>query len=604
MGNAASPVALKVPDGFRRNVLYSRAVEYYERIASTTKRLEMTDLLVRLFKETPPEEIDRLVHLTQGKVAPDYMGVEFGLAEKLVIRVLALATGLSDAEVTALWKEKGDLGLVAQEATQARRQRPLDSEPLTLAKVYANLDEIARAGGTGSQERKINLLKDLLNSATPVEAKYIVRTVVGKMRLGVADMTIVDALAATFATKEDRDAVERAYNVSSDLGEVARVLASEGLPGLAKIRLKLFRPIRAMLCERLETLEEIVQRLGRCGIEFKYDGLRVQAHIGRSEVRLFSRHLEDTTGQFPELVAGLRDAYRGTEGIVEGEAVPVDPNTGEFLPFQEVSRRRGRKYDVDVMMKEYPVTLFLFDCLYDGGEDLTGRPYRERRERLHERIRPNERVQLAKYIDTDDPKEAEAFFDTALQVGGEGLVAKALDSPYEAGARGYQWIKFKREYAAAMSDTVDLVAVGAFAGRGKRAGTYGALLMAAYDKDADVFRTVCKLGSGFDDATLAALPDRLAPYRVPQRPARADSKLEADAWFEPAVVLEVLGAEITLSPVHTGGQDLVRKGAGFAIRFPRFTGKWREDKGPEDATTVQEIREMYERQQKVAKKPT
>jgi len=582
-------------------VLFSKAVESYERIEATTKRLEMTDLLVQLFKETSKKEIDRLVYLTLGKVHPDYTGIVLGLAEKLAIKVLAQATGLPDAKVTSLWKTKGDLGLVAEEAIEARRQRPLDTEPLTLSKVYENLDEIARAGGTGSQERKINLLADLLNSASSKEAKYIVRTVVGKMRLGVADMTIVDALAATFATKEDRDAVERAYNVSSDLGEVARVLASEGLAGLGKVRLQLFRPIRSMLCERLETLEEILQRLGTCALEYKYDGLRVQAHIGRSETRLFSRHLENITVQFPDLVTGLKDAYRGTEGIVEGEAVPVDANTGEFLPFQEVSRRRGRKYDVDVMMKEYPVTLFLFDCLLDGGEDTTGRPYTERRRLLHDRVRANEHVQLATFIETGDLKEAEAFFDTALQIGGEGLVAKALGSTYDAGARGYQWIKFKREYAAAMSDTVDLVVVGAFAGRGKRAGTYGALLMAAYDKGADVFRTVCKLGSGFDDATLSTLPEKLAPRQTPHQPARVDSKLEPDAWFEPAVVLEVLGAEITLSPVHTGGQDLIRKGAGFAIRFPRFTGKWREDKGPEDATTTSEIQSMYERQGKVAK---
>ncbi|TLZ57335.1 MAG: ATP-dependent DNA ligase, partial [Methanobacteriota archaeon] len=309
----------------------------------------------------------------------------------------------------------------------------------------------------------------------------------------------------------------------------------------------------------------------------------------------------DITEQFPDLVAGLKDSFRGNTGIAEGEAVPVDSNTGEFLPFQTVSRRRGRKYDVEVMMKEFPVTLFLFDCLLEGEEDLTGTRYVDRRARLHERIRPSERVQLATYKETDDVREAEAFFDTALQIGGEGLVAKALDSTYEAGARGYQWIKFKKDYSAAMSDTVDLVIVGAFAGRGKRAGAYGALLMAAYDKDADVFRTVCKLGSGFDDATLGSLPKRLAAHRVPHKPARVDSKLEADAWFEPAVVLEVLGAEITLSPVHTAGQDLVRPGAGFAIRFPRFTGKWREDKGPEDATTVQEIREMYDRQKKVSK---
>src|SRR3989442_4242913 len=341
----------------------------------------MTDLLVQLFRETPKEDLGRLVYLTQGKVHPDYVGIELGLAEKLVIRVLAHATGLAEPRVTEKWKAKGYLGLVAEEAIGERRQRPLESKPLTVDRVYANLDEIARASGGGSQERKINLLADLVNSAAPKEAKYIVRAVVGKMRLGVADMTIVDALAATFATKADRDAVERAYNVSSDLGDVARLLASEGLGGLKKVRLKLYRPIRAMLCERLETLEEILKRLGKCALEYKYDGLRVQAHIGPKGIRLFSRHLEDITEQFPDLVAGLKDSFRGNAGIVEGEAVPVDSNTGEFLPFQTVSRRRGRKYDVDVMMKEFPVTVFLFDCLLDGEEDLTGTRYVDRRGR-------------------------------------------------------------------------------------------------------------------------------------------------------------------------------------------------------------------------------
>jgi DNA ligase-1 len=581
---------------------FARVVEVYDRIEATTKRLEMTSLLVDLLRSTPREDLDKVVYLTQGRIHPDYLGIELGLAEKMVIRVLAHATGLDVDRIEKLWKEKGDLGLVAEQALGARRQKPLESTPLTIAKVHANLDAIARESGEGSQERKIRLLSDLLSNAGAREAKYIVRMVVGKMRLGVADMTIVDALAATFATKADRDRVERAYNVSSDLGEVARVLASKGIDGLDSIRLKLFRPIRAMLAERLETLDEILRRLGRCALEYKYDGLRVQAHIGPKKIELFSRHLENITVQFPEIVEGLRSAIKGREAIVEGEAVPVDPNTGEFLPFQEVSRRRGRKTDLERMAKEFPVTLFTFDCLLTGDEDLTSRPYRERRKALEAILQPNEGIRWATVRITDSVKEAEAFFDEALQAGCEGLVAKALESTYDAGARGFQWIKFKKEYSAALNDTIDLVIVGAFAGRGKRAGGYGALLMAAYDKGADVFRTVCKLGTGFDDATLRSLPDRLARYRVPRRSARVDSKLEPDVWFEPAVVLEILGAEITLSPIHTAGQDLIRKGAGFAIRFPRFTGKWRDDKGPEDATTVGEIVEMFKRQQKVARK--
>lgn len=562
----------------------------------------MTDLLVELLRATPKEEIDRVVYLTQGRVFPDYMGIELGLAEKLVIRALALATGASDEAITAAWKASGDLGLVAEQHLSKRRQAALTSEALMVRKVYENLKEIAITAGEGSQERKLRLLAELLSDATPNEAKYVTRIVVGKMRLGIADMTIVDALAAAFASKEQRDLVERAYNVCSDLGEVARVLASEGLEGLGRIRLKLFRPVRAMLAERLDTLEEIIERLGECALEYKYDGLRVQAHVSHDRVELYSRHLEHITEQFPEIVNGLSKAIRTEDVIIEGEAVPVDPNTGEFLPFQEVSRRRGRKTNVASMAKEFPVTLFAFDCLLEGGKDLTTTAYRDRRKVLERVVEPRDSIYLATVRIAKDVKAAEKFFDEALQAGCEGLLAKALDSTYDAGARGFKWIKFKKEYHAEMSDTVDLVVVGAFAGRGKRAGAYGALLMAAYDEKADVFRTTCKLGTGFDDETLQALPRKFDQFRAEQRPARVDSELKADAWFEPQVVLEVRGAEITVSPVHTAARDAIRPGAGLAIRFPRFTGRWRDDKRPEDATTVTELLEMYGLQLKRTKK--
>jgi len=583
---------------------FARVVDVYEKIEATTKRLEMTELLVGLLRDTPRDDLDKVVYLTRGRIHPDYAGIELGLAEKMVMRVLAHATGLDDARITGLWKEKGDLGLVAQEAISARREKPLESTPLTVSKVYQHLDAIARESGEGSQERKVRLLSELLGNATPREAKYIVRIVIGQMRLGVADMTIVDALAATFATRADRARVERAYNVSSDLGEVARVLASKGIDGLNETHLRLFRPIRAMLAERLETLEEIFERMGKAALEYKYDGLRVQAHISPKKIELFSRHLENITSQFPEIVEGLRNAVPGRAVIMEGEAVPVDPNTGEFLPFQEVSRRRGRKTDVERMSKEFPVTLFAFDCLLGGDEDLTSRPYTERRRALEAVIKPTDGIRHSTVRVTDDVNQAEAFFDEALQAGCEGLMAKALDSTYDAGARGYKWIKFKREYSAALSDTIDLVIVGAFAGRGKRAGSYGALLMAAYDDQEDLFRTTCKLGTGFDDETLFALPEKLKAAKRDRKPARVDSKLEPDVWFEPTTVLEVRGAELTVSPVHTAARGAIRPGAGLAIRFPRFTGRWRDDKGSEDATTTKELLEMYRQQLKQTKKGT
>jgi len=582
---------------------YAVLVSFYERLDATTKRLEMTDILVELFRQADKDEVKEVVYLTEGRIAPDYMGIELGLADKLAIRVLAQVSGLGDKPVEALAKERGDLGLVAETTIAERRQAGLFAEaPLTVRHVFDNLMAIAQAAGEGSQQSKIDRLAELLRAAKPLEAKYIVRTVLGKMRLGVADMTIVDAVAAAFATKEQRDAVERAYNVSSDLGDVASVLAAKGIDGLADVHLKVGRPILSMLCERVPTLKEVFERLGgTCAFEYKYDGLRMQVHITPEAVQIFSRRLENITAQFPEIVAAVRAAFTAKDGIIEGEGVPVDPNTGDILPFQVVSHRRGRKFDVDAVAAEFPVTLFLFDCLLKDGEDLTTRAYGDRRQTLRSVVATGERVKFAHTVDTADEAEAERFFEEAIQLGCEGLVAKALDSVYEAGARGYRWVKIKRDYQAEMVDTVDLVVVGGLAGRGKRAGTWGALLMAAYDKPTDTFKTVCKLGTGFTDEMLATFPGKFGPLRLEHRHARVDSTMEADAWFEPKYVLEVLGPEITLSPVHTAAKGSVREGSGLAIRFPRFTGRWRDDKRPEDATTVEEILGMFRAQLKAVR---
>ena len=582
-------------------MLYRRLAEYYERIEATPKRLEMTQILVELFREVPVGEMERVVYLTQGRVLPDFRGVELGLAEKMALRALQGIADVPPKELSARAKEAGDLGTLAGLLLETRRQRPLHTEPLTVNKVYGSLLEIAESKGEGSQEIKVRLLSELVADSSPLEARYLLRTVVGKLRLGTADMTMIDALSAAFAGKEDRDQVERAYSLCSDLGKVARVLASGGLKALARIKLEVGVPMRPMLCERAKEIPEIFERIAEPALEFKYDGLRLQGHIRSDKVRLFSRQLEDVTAQFPDVVEGLKESYRGKTGVVEGEAVPVDPNTGEFLPFQMISHRRGRIHGVEEAIEEFPVTLYLFDCLARDGEDLTQRPYTERRKTLQASIRGSEKVVVAEAQVTQDPKAAEAFFNRALAQGCEGFVAKDPASTYEAGARGWLWIKFKSEYRAEMSDNVDLVVVGAFAGRGKRGGTYGALLMAAYDKKAGVYCTTCKLGTGFDDETLFALPQRLARHKVRDRPNNLDSEMEAEVWFDPRIVLEVRGAEITLSPVHTAGKDAVRPGAGFAIRFPRFTGRWREDKGPEDATTVGELTSMYQRQSKTIK---
>ncbi len=591
-------------------MLYREIAETYEKIEGTTKRLEMIDYLVELLKKTPRNIIDMVVYLTQGKLYPDFVGVELGLAEKLAVKAVALASGVSEKNVLELLHKYGDLGIATEELLKKKRQKSLFSfntdEKLSVEKVYENFVRIARTEGSGSQDKKIKFLVELFNVATPREARYIARTVVGKLRLGIADMTILDALAAAFGDgKEHRKYVERAYNIHPDLGYIAKVLAVEGIEGVRNIQIEVGVPIRAMLAERLPSLEEILEKMGgRAAFEYKYDGMRIQAHVTKDKTVLYSRRLENLTSQFPDVVSAIGEAFRGDNAIFDGEAVPVDVNTGELLPFQMVSHRRGRKYGIEKIMGEIPVVLFLFDVLYLNGEDMTTRPYPERRKALEEWINETERVKFAHRIVSDNIDEIRLFFDKAIADGCEGLVAKNIgdESIYRAGAREFLWIKYKRDYRIELIDTLDLVVVGAFAGKGRRKGTYGALLMAAYNPDKDRFETVCKLGSGFTDEQLAGLPRMFEGLLIKERHPRVWSEIEADYWFVPRIVMEVIGAEITLSPTHTCARDIVEHGSGLAIRFPRFTGKWRDDKSPEEATTTKELVEMYRSQVKKVEK--
>lgn len=582
-------------------MLYSEIAEAYEKIEATTKRLEMTDLLVDLLKRTPKEIIDKVVYLTQGKLYPDFVKLEIGVAERLAIKALARASGMKEAEIEEDMKKSGDIGETAQKFISNKRQVTFFQKPLTVQKVYETFDKMARASGSGAVDAKISLLAGLLADVTPKEAKYIMRTVTGNLRLGIADMTVLDALAIAYGGGKDaRELIERAYNISSDLGRVAKVVAEKGLMGIKKFQVIVGEPIRPMLAERLSTPEEILEKLGgKCIAEYKYDGERIQAHKKGDEVMLFSRRLENISDQYPDAVELLKKHVLAKDAILEAECVAIDSETGEMRPFQELMHRR-RKYGIEKAMEEYPVSLFMFDALYVDGKDLTLEPYPVRRGALEKAVKESDRVKVAKYIITGDVKELEDFFLEAIEDGCEGLVCKSIaeDSVYQAGARGWLWIKYKRDYKSEMTDTVDLVVVGAFHGRGKRAGTYGALLLAAYNPDNDTFETVTKCGTGFTDEDLAKLPEMMKKHVLSHKHPRVNSIIEADVWFEPAVVIEVLGAEITLSPIHTCAMDSIRKDSGLAIRFPRFTGNYRIDKAAEDATTAGEIVEMYKRQLK------
>ncbi|MCD6536587.1 MAG: ATP-dependent DNA ligase [Thaumarchaeota archaeon] len=582
-------------------MLFSELVGFYERIEAITGRIEMTNLLVQLLKETPPEIIDKVVYLTLGEIYPPFIGLELGVADRLALRAVKLASGMSEREIDRAYKELGDVGLVGERMLAKRSQATLFMEQLTVEDVYSALEKIAKASGEGSMETKVQILSGLLASAQPKEAKYILRIVTGKMRLGIADMTILDALAIVFGGgKEARDLFERAYNLSSDIGYVAKVAAQEGLEGIKKFKITVGKPIRPMLAERLSSAEEILQKIGgKCIAEYKYDGERMQIHKRGDEVLIFSRRLENITSQYPDVVELVKQHVKAGEAILECECVAVDPETGDMLPFQELMHRK-RKHDIHKAIEQYPVNVYFFEALYVDGKDLTLEPLEIRRKTLESIIEEGERVKLSKAIITDDPNEIEKFFHEAIEEGCEGLVVKALgkEAIYRAGARGWLWIKLKRSYKSEMMDTVDLVVVGAFHGRGKRSGTYGALLMAAYDKRKDVFQSVCKVGSGFTDEDLQKLPELLEPYKIPHRHARVETGMEADIWFEPKIVLEIIGDEITISPIHRAAWSMIKEGYGLAIRFPRFTGRYRFDKAPEDATTTDEILEMYRRQLK------
>ncbi len=582
-------------------VNYGQIADAYEKIEATAKRLEMTDLLVALLKSTPVNLISKVVYLTQGKLYPDFEGIEIGVAEKLATKALTRASGRRDSEIEEDLNKSGDIGETAQTFIAKKKQSSFFQKALTVQRVYETLDKMAKTTGSGAVDSKMALLAGLLSDASPKEAKYLLRTVTGNLRLGIADMTVLDALAIAYGGgKENREFIERAYNISSDLGKVANTVAEQGLEGIKKFQVEVFEPIRPMLAERLASPEEILEKFGgKCVAEYKYDGERIQLHKKGNKAVLFSRRLEKISDQYPDAVELVTKHVNADEAILEGECVAMDLETGEMRPFQELMHRR-RKYGIEQAMEQYPVSLFMFDALYVDGKDLTCEPYLVRRKALEQVVKENSKVILAKNVKVGNAKQLEEFFEEAIEDGCEGLICKSIgkESVYQAGARGWLWIKYKRDYKSEMTDTVDLVVVGAFHGRGKRAGAYGALLLATYNKEKDTFETVTKCGTGFTDKDLAEFPELLRKHEIPRKHSRVQSTFEADVWFEPSVVLEILGAEITLSPIHLCAMDSIRKGSGLAIRFPRFTGKYRTDKAAEDATTSMEVVEMYRGQLK------
>ena len=570
-----------------------------EKMEKTSKRLELTGILVELLKKTPNEIIAKVIYLIQGKLKPNFEGVELGIAEKLVIRAISKSAGVTIKKIEDDYNDGGDLGITVSNILKQKTQTTFSAETITLERVYETLLKISTLQGKGSQDMKIKYISSLLNDATPEESKFILKILLGTMRLGVAENTVMDALAIAFTnSKENRELVENAYNVSSDLGKVSEVLAQDGLDGLLKFNVSLFSPIRPMLADRVKSEEEAVKRIeNEFAAEYKLDGERVQIHIQDDKVILFSRSLENITNYYPDIVEKISDTINADDGIFEAEIVAINANTGNFLPFQELMHRR-RKHKLDQAITNYPITVNFFDILYHNGKELLNYSYNERRKNLEGIIKENEFAKLIPMSIVNNTTDISDVLENSINSGCEGLMLKVLNANYRAGSRGSNWLKLKREYQNELGDSLDLVVVGAFFGRGRRTGKYGTLLLSTYDSENDSFPTICKVGTGFTDENLDQLFQILSNKVILKKNPRVESSIESDIWFEPELVLEVVASEITLSPIHKTGLNLIRKDTGFALRFPKFTGKIRTEKLAEDASCPEEVSALYKNQNK------
>ena len=581
-------------------MLYVKLVQAYDEIESTSGSLEKIQIYANLLKEAKPLEVDEIVALTMGKLFPDWKSEpEIGIAEKMAIQVIATAASVPENEVLSNLRRTGDIGSTAENLLGKSAQSTLFSEDLTVSAVYEGLVQTARISGSGSSKEKISKLVGLLTAAEPIEARYIVRTITGSLRLGLGDMGIIDGLATAYTgNREARGIIENAFNVCSDLSHVAKLLAEKGIKAVEAIHTEVGIPIRMMAAKKLSNAKEIMEKVGgKALVEYKYDGERIQAHKNEDEVILYSRRQEVITSQYPDVVQLIKKQVKAKSCVIEGECVAIDPETGNMRAFQELMRRR-RKTDINVMKDQIPVALFIFDILFLNGTDVASKPMLERRKILEEVVEKSDRVDLTTGELTDNPDRLYEIFERAIQTGHEGVIAKAVhkSSSYQAGARSWLWIKLKASYTEGLADSVDLVIVGAIHGRGKRTGLYGAILASVYDDMNDTFPTVCKIGTGFTEDMLAEFKERLEAHRIESMNPKVISDIEADVWFEPVEVIEVLGDEITISPTHPAGKGRVKGDSGLAIRFPRFTGKWRDDKDSTQATTVDDLIEAYERQ--------
>ena len=578
---------------------FSIISDAFQKMEGTSKRLELTDILVKLLQEIPKDVISKAIYLIQGKLRPNFEGVELGIAEKLVMRAMSKSAGIPLKKIEEDYNKGGDLGLTAENILQRKIQTTFASEIITLEKVYETLFKISNLEGKGSQEMKMKYVSSMLNDATPQESKFILKILLGTLRLGIAENTVMDALAIAFTgKKENREKIENAYNVSSDLGKVAEVISTGGVEEIEKFQIKLFSPIRPMLADRTKSGEATVEKFQeKFAAEYKLDGERAQIHKQKDKIEIFSRSLEIITSYYPDIVEKISKLIISDDVILEAEVVAMNSNSGDFLPFQELMHRR-RKYEIDEAVAKYPITVNFFDVLFSDGKNCMEMKYEERRKLLEKIIKEDDFARLIPMSIIESEDQVLEVLENSINSGCEGLMLKHLDSTYRAGIRGSNWLKLKREYQNELGDSLDLVVVGAFFGKGRRTGKYGTLLLATYNDEEDIFPSICKVGTGFTDESLDQLYQILSPKVTLKKNPRIVSEMEADVWFEPELVIEIVASEITQSPIHKTALDKLKENTGLALRFPKFTGKIRTEKNSEDASTDEEVIALYKGQKK------
>ena len=568
-------------------MLFRDICKVLSEIEGKSGRIEITQMLAEIYNRLSPSEAEKITYLLQGKLKPEYYGIDFGIGEKFVIAALANATGYHENEIASIYSKKGDIGETANELVSIKKQRSLYSKELTIEDVYNSMMKMAMASGEGSQTTKIRSLAELFNSTTPLEAKYISRIVLNKLRLKIGDATVLDALSwAKKGDKTLREYLERAYNLSSDLGLVARTFFSDS-ESMENFRINVFMPLRPALAERLNSAEEIFKKLGGCGVEYKYDGFRIQVHKRGDQVMIFSRKMENMGPIFPDIVESVKK-LKHKEIIFEGEALAFNEKENRFYSFQETMHRR-RKYGIDGASKSWPLHVYVFDLMFIDGKDYTALPMQERRKAI-ERIFPSgDNLKLSEWRLARSPEDIQKVFDEAIGKRLEGVIAKNMRAPYTAGKRDFAWIKLKKSYGKSV-DTVDAVIVGYYLGKGSRTKFgFGGILCATYNEDKDAFETIAKVGSGFTEEEMAGFKERLDKEKMMEPNANLSFNIKPDVWVGMKYVAEIAFDDITVSSQHT---CMEKDGRGFALRFPRFV-KLREDKDIYEATTSSEVRDMF-----------